>query len=108
MGFARKVTFDAGYRKLTDTDAIAAVLYSYGADGDTADLTLDANKRAVSRTISLPGGVLWTATLDVQGNATGRFDVPHGFEVLVIQGAAPPGSAPCVLPRNEEFPQHPQ
>ncbi|MEV5542796.1 hypothetical protein AB0L13_38835 [Saccharopolyspora shandongensis] len=42
------------------------------------------------------------------GAATDTFDVPHGFEVLMIQGAAPTGSAPCVLLRTEEFPQRPQ
>lgn len=76
VSYGRDATDRIVRRDTTQGDTPAAVLYSYTAHGDTADLTLDASKRAVSRTISLPGGVVWTATLDAQGNATGRYDHP--------------------------------
>jgi RHS repeat-associated protein len=41
-------------------DTITSVLYGYTGSGDNADLTLGADKRLLSRTIALPGGVIYT------------------------------------------------
>ncbi|MFI0470177.1 PA14 domain-containing protein [Saccharopolyspora sp. 5N102] len=76
VSYGRDATDRIVRRDTRQGDTPSAVLYSYSAGGDTADIVLDVNKRAVSRTISLPGGVLWTATLDAQGNTTARYDHP--------------------------------
>jgi len=51
-------------RDASTGDSTATVLYCYTGGGDTADLTLDANRRLLSRSISLPGEVLYTVFYD--------------------------------------------
>ncbi|XVV02653.1 hypothetical protein ACQPW3_35665 [Actinosynnema sp. CA-248983] len=41
-------------------DTLTEVRYGYTGGGDTADLTLGADNKVLSRSISLPGGVLYT------------------------------------------------
>ncbi|MGW4116857.1 PA14 domain-containing protein [Actinosynnema sp. NPDC004786] len=55
-------------------DNISTVLYSFTGHGDTADLALDTNKRVVSRSLALPGGVLLTVRPE---NGTATFKVDH-------------------------------
>lgn len=99
-------------RDATTGDTTTAVLYSYTADGDTADLALAADKRILTRTIALPGGVLYTTgtqqtwdhpnvhgdlclTTDPTGHQTGplRAYTPFG-EPLAPTGAVDSDSLP--------------
>ncbi|WP_211293754.1 PA14 domain-containing protein [Lentzea kentuckyensis] len=61
VAYLRDATNRIVRRDTTQGDTIASVLYSYTAAGDSSDLALDANKKLLSTTISLPGGVLYTA-----------------------------------------------
>ncbi len=48
-------------RQVTQGDDVADVRYGYSAEGDTADLALNGpDKRLLTRSISLPGGALYT------------------------------------------------
>ncbi|MFL6124098.1 PA14 domain-containing protein [Actinophytocola sp.] len=58
--YTRDATDRIVRRDATIGDTTAAVLYSYTGSGDTADLALTSDKRIASRTITLPGGVLYT------------------------------------------------
>jgi RHS repeat-associated protein len=61
-------TRDAGdrivRRNATQGDQAGEVLYGYTGTGDSADLVLAADKRLLTRSISLPGGVLYTVKSD--------------------------------------------
>ncbi|HYQ68088.1 PA14 domain-containing protein [Actinophytocola sp.] len=102
-------------------DTAAAVLYSYTSDGDTADLALTADKRIATRTITLPGGVLYTIgaqqtwdhptvrgdlclTTDPTGHQTGplRTYTPFG-EPLSPTGAINPDSVPDNQPGQMDY-----
>ncbi|MCP2168215.1 PA14 domain-containing protein [Goodfellowiella coeruleoviolacea] len=55
--------------------AAPVVRYSYSASGDSADLVLADNKQVISRSIPLPGGVLWTGTIK-DGKVVQQYDHP--------------------------------
>ncbi|MEV6447838.1 RHS repeat-associated core domain-containing protein [Amycolatopsis sp. NPDC051716] len=56
-------------------DTVSDVLYSYTSSTDDADFTLSADKRLVTRTVNLPGGVLYTLHLG-DNAAPQSWDVP--------------------------------
>ncbi|WP_237047735.1 PA14 domain-containing protein [Lentzea guizhouensis] len=58
-------------------DQLQVALYAHTADGDTADIVLGQDKKLLSRSISLPGGVLLTITGDTRtyGHPTVRGDL---------------------------------
>jgi RHS repeat-associated protein len=59
-------------RDVSTGDSTATVIYTYTSNGDSADITLDANQRLLTRTIVLPGGVLYT----VRAGTTPTLDHP--------------------------------
>ncbi|HEX7307971.1 PA14 domain-containing protein [Lentzea sp.] len=65
VAYLRDATNRITRRDTTLGDSVASVLYSYTAAGDSADLALDAAKKLISTTVSLPGGVLYTAAAQV-------------------------------------------
>ena len=104
-------------RQRTQGDQVGTTLYAHTGTGDTADFVLDANKKIVSRSISLPGGVLLTVsgesrsydhptvrgdlslTTDAAGKQVGalRLFSPFG-EPLKADGAVDPDEVPDNLP----------
>jgi RHS repeat-associated protein len=58
--YTRDATNRIVRRDASTGDSTATVLYGYTGSGDGADLTLAADQRVVSRSISLPGQVLYT------------------------------------------------
>lgn len=65
-------------RTVTEGDTTSDVLYSYTANSDTTDFVLGADKRVLSHTISLPGGVIHTVNQGAQptwDHATVRGDL---------------------------------
>jgi hypothetical protein len=73
IGYTRDATNRLVHRDATAGDPQATVLYGYTGGGDSASLTLGADKRILSRTLSLPGGVLLTFTYP-GGVATPEYD----------------------------------
>ncbi len=71
--YTRDATDRLVRRDATAGDTQATVLYGYTEDGDSADLTMDGTKRLLSRSISLPGGVLLTYTYP-GGTPTPEYD----------------------------------
>ena len=71
VSYVRDATDRIIRRHAVQGDSVAEVRYGYTGDGDTADLALGADNKLLTRSISLPGGVLYTwkptpgqATLD--------------------------------------------
>lgn len=60
VAYQRDATDRIVRRGVTQGDQQNVALYGYSGGGDTADLVLDANKALLTRSISLPGGVLLT------------------------------------------------
>jgi RHS repeat-associated protein len=73
IGYTRDATNRIVRRDATTGDPQTTVLYGYTGSDDSADLTLDTNKRLLSRSLSLPGGVLLTFTYP-GGVATPEYD----------------------------------
>ena len=73
IGYTRDATNRIVRRDATAGDPQGTVLYGYTGSGDSADLALDVNKRLLSRSLSLPGGVLLTFTYP-GGVATPEYD----------------------------------
>jgi len=71
----------------TQGDTAAQILYSYTADGDESDLTLGPDKRVITRTIALTGGVLYSLPADAAVAPT--WDIPNvrGDIVLTADNA---------------------
>ncbi len=57
-------------------DPTPTVLYSYSSPDDSPDLTLNATKRVLTTSISLPGGVLLTLQNDSNGQPAPTWDNP--------------------------------
>jgi RHS repeat-associated protein len=69
VAYVRDATNRITRRNVAQGDTATDLLYSYLGDGDSASLTLaTGDKRLLSRTFSLPGGVVYTARYD--GGAT--------------------------------------
>jgi RHS repeat-associated protein len=85
--YVRDATDRIVRRTTTQGDAGSDVLVGYTASGDTADLTLGTDKRILTRTISLPGGVLYTVPVGAGGTAV--WDLPNvrGDIVLTCDSA---------------------
>ncbi|WP_442875926.1 PA14 domain-containing protein [Amycolatopsis sp. NBC_01488] len=65
VAYVRDATNRIIRRNVAQGDTATDLLYSYLGDGDSASLTLaTADKRLLSRTFSLPGGVVYTARYD--------------------------------------------
>ncbi|MEU4448304.1 PA14 domain-containing protein [Actinosynnema sp. NPDC050801] len=101
-------------RQATAGDDVADVRYGYSAEGDTADLTLNGpDKRLLTRTISLPGGALYTwrpdaTTLD---HPTIRGDLAlttgaDGKQVGGLRTYSPFGEAVGVVGVNDGLPDN--
>lgn len=63
-------------RDATSGDPVQSVLYSYVSSDDSPDLTLDANKRVLTTSLSLPGGVLLTLQNNSSGQPAPTWDNP--------------------------------
>ncbi|WP_232376107.1 PA14 domain-containing protein [Amycolatopsis aidingensis] len=74
-------------RGVSEGDSTAMVLQCYLGDNDNAAVTLSADKRLLSRTVSLPGGVLYTLRTGA-GETTTTWDHPsvRGDLVLTSDG----------------------
>ncbi|WP_410603193.1 PA14 domain-containing protein [Amycolatopsis sp. lyj-90] len=72
-----------------DCDNNTVVRYGYTNSEDAADLTLGADDRLTSFTLSLPGGVLYSARIGSDGAFTPSFDHPsiRGDLVLTTDAA---------------------
>ncbi len=73
IGYTRDVTDRIVRRDATAGDPQGTVLYGYTGGGDSAEVTYDVNKRLLTRSLSLPGGVLLTFTYP-GGVATPEYD----------------------------------
>jgi hypothetical protein len=73
IGYARDATDRIVARGASAGDSQITVLYGYTGGGDSAALALAADKRILSRSLSLPGGVLLTFTYP-GGVATPEYD----------------------------------
>jgi RHS repeat-associated protein len=73
IGYTRDATNRLVRRDATAGDPQTTVLYGYTTDGDSAAVTYAADKRLLSRSLSLPGGVLVTFTYP-NGVATAAYD----------------------------------
>lgn len=124
--YARDATDRLIRRDASTGDTVATVLYGYTADGDTADLTLNSGKRIASRTLSLPGNVLYTITggdnpqpptwdhptlrgnltltTDTNGHQLGelRTYTPYG-EPITATGAIDPDNVPDNQPGHMDY-----
>lgn len=63
-------------RDATSGDPTATVLYSFEGSDDSPDMTLDVNKRVLTTTVSLPGGVLLTLQNNSSGQPAPTWDNP--------------------------------
>ncbi|HEV7973826.1 PA14 domain-containing protein [Amycolatopsis sp.] len=76
IAYVRDVTDRITRRGATQGDTTTDVLYSYTASGDSSDLALAGDKRLLTRTVSLPGGVLYTVH-GGGGEAASTWDMPN-------------------------------
>jgi RHS repeat-associated protein len=60
VAYTRDATNCIVRRDASAGDSTATVIYGYTGGGDGADVTLDASQRLLTRTVVLPGGVLYT------------------------------------------------
>jgi len=61
VAYTRDVTDRLTRRQATSGDAVNDIRYGYSSDGDTAEFAMNgADKKLLTRSISLPGGVLYT------------------------------------------------
>ncbi|WP_394616589.1 PA14 domain-containing protein [Lentzea sp. JNUCC 0626] len=117
VSYQRDVTDRIVRRGATAGDQQATVLYGHTDSDDSADLALDVNKKVLTRSISLPGGVLLTIageerkydhptvrgdlslTTDAAGKQAGalRTYTPFG-EPLAETGAVDPDAVPDNVP----------
>ncbi|XVV05986.1 RHS repeat-associated core domain-containing protein [Actinosynnema sp. CA-248983] len=119
VSYIRDATDRIIRRTAAQGDTATDVRYGHTGSGDTADLALDADNRVVSRSISLPGGALYTwkpqasdSTLDhptvcgdlglttgADGKQVGtlRTFTPHG-EPLQADGTVDPDNVPDNMP----------
>jgi RHS repeat-associated protein len=122
--YTRNATNRIVRRDTTAGDSTATVIYAYTGGGDSADVALDANQRVLTRTIVLPGGVLYTLhtgttpstwdhptvrgdlclTTDSSGHPTGslRIYTPYG-EPLSTAGGLDPDNVPDNQPGQSDY-----
>ena len=63
-------------RDATTGDPTTTVRYSFTGSDDSPDITMDANKRVLTTSLSLPGGVLLTLQNDGNGQPAPTWDNP--------------------------------
>jgi len=124
VAYQRDATDRITRRTASQGDDQATTLYGYTAAGDSADLALAADLRLLSRSISLPGGVLYTMrggttpptwdhptvrgdlslTTGPDGRRVGdlRTYTPFG-EPLAATGAVDPDQVPDNQPGNVDY-----
>lgn len=83
VAYQRDVTDRIIRRDVTAEGDTGQVLYGYLGDGDAAALTLDVDKRLLTRTLVLPGGVLYTMHGSAQPADPG-WDHPSVRDDLVL------------------------
>lgn len=69
-------------RTAAEGDMVDDVRYGYTGDGDTADFVMDADKKILSRTVALPGGVMYTTGVGAGGQPTWDHATIRGDLVL--------------------------
>nr|CEL18157.1 putative large secreted protein [Kibdelosporangium sp. MJ126-NF4]CTQ90613.1 putative large secreted protein [Kibdelosporangium sp. MJ126-NF4] len=84
VAYTRDATDRLVHRSATKGDDTAEVLYAYTGDGDASDLALGADKKVLAHTVSLPGGVLYTAA---KGSSTWDHPSIRGDLVLTTDPA---------------------
>jgi YD repeat-containing protein len=67
IAYTRDATNRIMRRDPRDCDNNTVVKYGFSGDGDTPDLTLNADGRLTSLSLSLPGGVLYTSKIGNDG-----------------------------------------
>ncbi|KFU82039.1 RHS repeat-associated core domain-containing protein [Amycolatopsis lurida] len=75
VAYVRDATDRVTQRAASQGDIVTNVLLSYTAEGDSADLALSPDKRLLTQSISLPGGVLYTVRHGAE-NPTATWDLP--------------------------------
>ncbi|RJQ86676.1 hypothetical protein D5S19_11055 [Amycolatopsis panacis] len=84
VAYTRDATNRIVRRDPRDCDNNTVVRYGFTGDGDTPDLTLSADNRLTSLSLSLPGGVLYTSKLGNDGTFAPSFDHPSVRGDLVL------------------------
>ncbi|MGV9365625.1 PA14 domain-containing protein [Amycolatopsis sp. NPDC003731] len=75
IAYVRDATDRIVRRNAAQGDTTTDVLYGYTADGDSADLAYSTDKRLLTRTLTLPGGVLYTVR-GGDGTTAPTWDLP--------------------------------
>lgn len=76
IAYIRDATDRIVRRDASTGDPVTSVLYSYTGSGDSPDVTLDATKRVLTTSYSLPGGVLLTLQNNSAGQPAPTWDNP--------------------------------
>jgi RHS repeat-associated protein len=84
IAYTRDVTNRIVRRDPRDCDNNTVTRYGFSGDGDTPDLTLNADGRLTSLSLSLPGGVLYTSKIGSDGTFTPTFDHSSVRDDLVL------------------------
>ncbi|MDX8033271.1 PA14 domain-containing protein [Lentzea sp. BCCO 10_0856] len=84
VSYTRDATNRIVRRDPHNCDNNTVTRYGFSGDGDTPDLTLNADGRLTSLTLSLPGGVLYTTKVGSDGAFTPSFDHPSVRGDLVL------------------------
>ncbi|MEV4049798.1 PA14 domain-containing protein [Amycolatopsis sp. NPDC049688] len=84
IAYTRDATNRIVRRDPRNCDNNTVVRYGYTGDGDSADLTLNADGRLTTLTLTLPGGVLYTSKVGSDGAFTPSFDHPSVRGDLVL------------------------
>jgi RHS repeat-associated protein len=84
IAYTRDATNRIVRRDPKDCDNNTVVRYGFTGDGDAPDLTLNADGRLTSLSLSLPGGVLYTSKAGSDGAFAPSFDHPSIRGDLVL------------------------
>ncbi|MBB5857214.1 RHS repeat-associated protein [Amycolatopsis umgeniensis] len=84
IAYTRDATDRIVRRDPRDCDNNTVVRYGFTGDGDSADLTLNAENRLTSLSLTLPGGVLYTSKAGNDGAFTASYDHPSVRGDLVL------------------------
>jgi YD repeat-containing protein len=97
IAYTRDATDRIVRRDPRDCDNNTVVRYGFTGDGDTADLTLNADKRLTSLSLTLPGGVLYSSKVANNGGFTPSYDHPsvRGDLVLTTDSVPDTRSVTC-------------
>ncbi|MEU0531328.1 PA14 domain-containing protein [Amycolatopsis tolypomycina] len=84
ISYVRDATSRIVRRDPRDCDNNTVVRFGYTGDGDTADLTMNADGRLTSLSLTLPGGVLYVSKVGSDGAFTPTYDHPSVRGDLVL------------------------